>query len=210
MASVDRAAIRRTRERSRELGYLLVGLADLVEKYEALVDLRDGAPERTIARRDAMRGVASRFPGALRELEQISPPDLDHRAREVLEGLERLLHDLERSPGLRSLEEPEHRWMLAAAELHAYLKELLKVKRWLSERPPAEDAGQTLEGLRVWHLECGDARWPVSHWTAARLTALRSPPRRRATDLAYEEVAARHGLTADGLRHLLFPLAPRG
>jgi hypothetical protein len=190
-------------KRARELGYLLVGLADLADKYAALAELRAGVPGRTRERRDAMRRIADRFPAALRELDQSSADDLDARAREIGDTLRALVHDLEAGPALAALSRPERAWLRAAAELHAYMRELLKVKRWLAGRAVTP---QILDEFATWYAEHADSRWPLWHWNRARLAGIAAPPRGRATDLAYEEVAARQGIDATRLRQALFPL----
>jgi len=193
-------------ERARSLGYLLVGLADLADKYEALGSLHAGTPGRTVERRDAMRKVAARFPAALREFDQTTRQEVQRRALAIDRALGDLLADVERSPVLAQLAAPEHAWIRAAAELHAYLREVLKVKRWLGGRGATPDL---IAQLAAWHAECGDPRWPLAHWTAERLARIAAPPRGRVTDLAYEEVAARHGLEPAALRQLLFPAGER-
>jgi len=189
-------------QRARSLGYLLVGLADLADKYAALADLHAGQPGRTTERRDAMRKVAARFPAALREFDQTSREELARRAREIDQTLSSLLAELERSEGLARLESSELAWLRAAAELHAYLRELLKIKRWLSGRAITPDA---LVAFASWHADSGDPRWPLEHWSADRLARIAAPPRGRVTDLAYEEIAARHGLDPLALRRALYP-----
>jgi hypothetical protein len=189
-------------ERARSLGYLLVGLADLADKYAALDELGAGEPGRTVSRRDAMRRVAARFPAALREFDQTSVEERRRRAQTIEDALAALVIDTERSPALSRLAQPEAAWMRAAAELHAYLRELLKVKRWLAGRMPDPSV---LAELPSWYADCGDPRWPLEHWAPERLAQVAAPPRGRVTDLAYEEVAGRHGLSASALRRLLYP-----
>src|SRR5262249_13771982 len=188
--------------RARSLGYLLVGLADLADKYAALADLHAGVPGRTPERRDAMRKIAARFPAALREFDQTTREELARRAREIDRVLGDLLGDLERSAGLLPPNSRELDWLRAAAELHAYLRELLKVKRWLSGR---EVTAELLPAFATWHADSGDPRWPLEHWTRDRLSRIAAPPRGRVTDLAYEEIAARHGLDPIALRRALYP-----
>jgi hypothetical protein len=100
------------------------------------------------------------------------------------------------------LDDPARAWIRPTAELHAYLRELLKVKRWLGGREPTDEV---LDELAGWHAEAGDPRWPLEHWTRERLSAVATPPRGRVTDLAYDEVAARHGMDATRLRRELYP-----
>jgi hypothetical protein len=186
-------------DRARQLGYLLVGLADLSDKYAALAELGAGEPGRTTVRRDAMRRVAARFPAALREFDQTHAEERERRAREIDETISALVADLERGSGLPRLDDPARAWIRPTAELHAYLRELLKVKRFLGGRSPTDAE------FAAWHAEAGDPRWPLEHWTRERLDQVASPPRGRVTDLAYDEVAARHGMDAARLRRELYP-----
>jgi hypothetical protein len=189
-------------DRARSLGYLLVGLADLADKYAALAELGAGEPGRTTARRDAMRKVAARFPAALREFDQTQESQRTERARQIDEAMSALIADFDRGQGRTYLDDPSRAWIRPTAELHAYLRELLKVKRFLAGRAPD---GAVMTEFATWHAEAGDPRWPLEHWTRERLAAVASPPRGRVTDLAYEEVATRHGLDAARLRHELYP-----
>lgn len=96
--------------------------AALRDKYDALLDLRrarddaegDGRSEFTPAaaleRRQLMRDVAMRFPGALRELEVLDRPALDAR-REAIEAV------------MNGAESPQ--WMRAVALLHPALRTTL-------------------------------------------------------------------------------------
>jgi hypothetical protein len=194
-------------ERARSLGYLLVGLADLADKYEALEQLGAAQPGRTVERRDAMRKIAARFPAALREFDQSGASALAARRHAIETLVAELISDLEQGRALGSLARPERAWLPAAAELHAYMRELLKVKRWLAGRQPTRDV---LDGLPSWYGECADPRWPLSHWSPDRLARIAQPPRGRVTDLAYEEVAARHGLDPSELRSQLYPPPDEG
>lgn len=63
-------------------------LVEQADKYRLLVELAAGEPGRTPARRDAMRAIAARFPGALREWEALSPAELKRRG-EIAGGLAR-------------------------------------------------------------------------------------------------------------------------
>jgi hypothetical protein len=189
-------------ERARRLGYLLVGMADLADKYHALFELHQGEPGRTTERRDAMRKIAARFPAALRELDQTNPEERERRAQDIEHVLALLCDSLEQGSGSKALDEPSRRWIRPTAELHAYLREILKVKRWLAGRVPSD---KVMAELADWYAESGDPHFEIEHWTRERLEAISSPPQGRVTALAYEEVASRHGMTAAELLRELYP-----
>ena len=100
-------------------------LRQLLEKYDLLLGLHAGEPGRTIARRDALRVVAERFPGALREWDQLSKAALEQRRARVAQ----LLSAVETGEPLRVEIEP---WLRYCAELHVELRALLRER---SRRP---------------------------------------------------------------------------
>jgi hypothetical protein len=186
-------------ERIRQLGYWLIGLADLAEKYRLLAALSDGAPVRTASRRIAMREISRRFPAALREFDQTSPSDRARRADAIDQRIRLLLSDVDAGRGLPELLDPIHRWLIAAADFHAYLRELLKLKRWLGRRSPAD----VQDSLPDWYADCANPRWPLEHWSRARLDQIDHPPHGRLAEVAYAEIAGWHGLDARALRDAL-------
>lgn len=139
-------------------------LRDLLEKYDSLLTLHAGEPGRTLDRRDALRAVAVRFPGALREWEELPLAELMRRRQRIAELL--AVTEAEGSQAASALAEHEP-WLRYGLELHACLRALLSQCRSLAKQPG-----------------------------------------RRLSELAYEEVAARHGVTAADVKHVLFSSPP--
>jgi hypothetical protein len=135
-------------------------LGELLEKYHLLIALHAGEPGRTVARRDALREVAKRFPGALREWDQLSPSALSAR-RERVAGLIAALgaEDGAQRLTLAKLEP----WLRYSLELHGCLRALL-----------VERQSQTTQRGR------------------------------RLSDEAYEQIAVRHGVTANVVKQAIF------
>jgi hypothetical protein len=101
-------------------------LRALLDKYDLLLGLHAGEPGRTVARRDAMRAVAARFPGALREWDELPPAVLAARRARV----EALLAKVD--PGatpLSSALAAAEPWLRYSLELHAALRALLSRRR---------------------------------------------------------------------------------
>ena len=90
-------------------------LLALAEKYEELLRLRrlhEGPDEPDP--RPAMRELATRFPGALKELDQLPTPEIERRRGEVARAI---------ADG-----EPA-RWMVVTARYHALLRAALEERR---------------------------------------------------------------------------------
>jgi hypothetical protein len=178
--------------RARELAGALDDVADVVEKYRLLEALRRGEPGRTTARRDAMRAIADRFPGALREWDEAPLDELVRRRREAEETLVALLSDGE--SGLRRLAAAERDWLRYGMEVHRRLRSALRVKRWIAGRELtdalAADAARALAVDR------------------ASIEAVVAPPARRVSEAIYRQVAAEHGVSVDELKAALFPHTP--
>lgn len=91
-------------------------VASLLEKYREMLRLRLADRDGTLADpRPAMRALAARFPGALREIDEIP-----------LEALIARIDELDRAPGAAP-------WMRAHARYHELLRAKLAAK---SERAP--------------------------------------------------------------------------
>jgi hypothetical protein len=162
-------------------------LEELRTKYAEILALRlaHAAGDPTDPRR-RMAALASRFPGALRETDDL---ELDvirariERLGEVLRG--------EASP------EP---WMEAIAMFHALTRGALCAKKWLSRRDPLEpDVAIAFEVEHTAMLYAEDARvWRDD------LVRLASPPRGRVTELVFERIAIALGRDLDEARRLVF------
>jgi len=104
----------------------------LLEKYDLLLGLHAGEPGRTVARRDAMRAVAARFPGALREWDELSKAVLAARRAHVA----MLIAEVDAgATSLASAIADAEPWLRYALELHTALLELLSRRRSQQSEP---------------------------------------------------------------------------
>ena len=151
-------------------------LGALREKYEEMLRLRL-EPSRGDPRR-AMAALASRFPGSLREIDELPLETIAARVRE-----------------LRASEHgaPPARWMEATHLFHAWTRGALCAKKWLAGRK-AIDA----ELRATFEREAAALCWgdDAIAWRDA-LERLASPPRGRVTELVYERMGAHLGVSAD-------------
>lgn len=99
-------------ERDREL-------AELLDKYERLLALRRAPAGRTEARREAMRDLSRRHPGALREWDALPEGELLRR-RDVLRQA------LAADDAPPAAQEP---WLPFSLELHGRLRAILRQRR---------------------------------------------------------------------------------
>jgi hypothetical protein len=175
--------------RARALARTVEALAEVAEKYRLLQELGSGTPGRTDERRAAMRAIADRFPGALREWDVLAPDELAHRRAEAERALTTILDGT--GGAAAALAAPHNRWLALSITLHARLREALRIKRFLAGRP---------------------ARGPLLDETAAafgvdraRVEAVARPPAGRVSELVYREVAREAGLSVDQLKAALYP-----
>jgi hypothetical protein len=102
------------------------GLAEMLERYQLLVALARGSPGRTPARRAEMRELAARFPGALREKDQLPLHELERRRDEVRALCAAAAQDPAAAD--RALAGAPA-WLRYVLALHPLLLEILAVKR---------------------------------------------------------------------------------
>ncbi len=161
-------------------------LAELRSKYEEMLRLRlaadagaSGDPRR------AMAALASQFPGALREIDDLPLDAIRERASE-----------------LRAAEDGGKiaPWMTATHLFHTLTRGALCAKRWLAGRKSIDAA----------MLEAFDREADALCWTDdARawrndLVTLASPPRGRVTELVYARVGALLDMSSENVRLLIF------
>jgi hypothetical protein len=163
-------------------------LAALREKYERMLELRL-APSGGDPRR-AMAALASRFPGALREIDDLPLETIAARVREI-----RACED--GSPGAR--------WMEATHLFHTLTRGALCAKRWLAGRKEIDDAVRAAFDRAVVTL-CWEQDARSWRDDLARLAA---PPRGRVTELVYERIGRLLGVSAEEARHLVFGFSRR-
>lgn len=181
---------------ARTLARALSGCADLVEKYRLLEALRQGEAGRTEARRDAMRAIAARFPGALREWDEAPLEEIARRRNEAEAALARLV-----AGGAGALPDffaSQQSWLRLGIAVHERLREALALKRFLSGRAATEAlAAEAREALGV-------------TVDGARLAEIAAPPQGRVSELVYREVAREAGVTVGELKAALFFGRPGG
>lgn len=168
--------------------------AELVEKYRLLADLEAGTPGRTIERRDAIRAVTDRFPGAMREWDETPPAEIARRRGEAERIAAALADPAHQEEGLARLGAAENAPLRFGADLHERLRAVLRVKRWLGGRPVSAELfaeAQAAHGV-----------------TAGELDAIANPDLGRLSEPVYRAVAGEHGVTVEELKRALFPGKP--
>lgn len=168
-------------------------LEQLRAKYGEMLSMRlahESGSEDEADARERMAELASRFPGALREIDDL---ELDAiRAR--IAHLDRVLRD--DAAG----DEPVEPWMEAVVLFHGLARGALWAKRWLAGRksvdPSTASAYETAAsrvGVGVEALAWSDD-----------LAAIAAPPRGRVMDLVFARVARILGTTEKEARLLVF------
>jgi hypothetical protein len=136
--------------------------------------------------RGRMSTLASRFPGALRELDDLEIDEIDSR----IAALDAVLE------GTCEVE----LWMEAVALFHTFARGALCAKRWLRGRK-----GVDLETRAAFAAAAPTLLFPEESraWTA-NLERIASPPRGRVTDAVVSRVATELGATEREVRRLVF------
>jgi hypothetical protein len=162
------------------------GLQALAEKYRVLARMRaEGSSVEPAHARAQMAALAARFPGALRELDEL--PEVLIASR--LEAIERAL----------DTREPE-RWMRLQISYHGVMRAALRIRRLLREQGAPIEPG-VLD--TVGYAAADDEPSPESLDLAA-LTAIVRPVGGRLNPWVFEQVARAHGVEAAEVRAALF------
>jgi hypothetical protein len=172
----------------------LAALEELRAKYAQMLAMRvahasgdDDADEA----RARMAEVASRFPGALREIDDLELGEIRRRI-EVLDAV--VLAQREAEP-----------WMEAVAMFHAMARGALCVKRWLAGRKRVDAAVEEAFDRGVTSLLFPeDARG----WKSD-LARIASPPRGRVMDVVFARLARELGVSERAARRLVFGVPRR-
>lgn len=162
-------------------------LAELKEKYVEMRRLRlEHAAGTEQDPRRHMAALASRFPGSLREIDELPLEEIERRVTALAEAE----HDEARV-------EP---WMHATSRFHALTRGALCTKRWLAGRKTVDE-----EVSRAFHAAAGTLCYGVEAraWQDD-LARLAAPPRGRVTDLVYEKISAEMGISEEDARKLVF------
>ena len=170
-------------------------LRALRDKYEQMLRLRQlharAKAEPDFVEPDprpSMVALARRYPGALREVDELPLDVIEARIAELALAE----HDAERIAS----------WMMAQAEFHRLARGALAVKRWLAGRPPtAEIEAAFAAKLRA--MPEG-AREDAMEWEHD-LHAIAKPPRGRVMDLVYARLARTLGVDVSAARATVLP-----
>jgi len=164
-------------------------LRELRDKYLEMLSMRiehaSGAEDESRARQRMAR-LASRFPGALREIDHLEMDVI--RAR--IAGLDAVLD----GGG------PVEDWMEAVATFHAFARGALFAKRWLAGR-------KRIDALLVsaYERQAADHEFSVDALLWSKdLDRIAVPPRGRVLDLVFARVALDLGTTHERVRALVF------
>jgi hypothetical protein len=167
-------------------------LEELRSKYVEMRRLRvaDASGEAGDPRAD-MAELARRFPGALREIDELPLEVIEAR----IEALGAALGDPSRVEA----------WMAPLAMFHAMTRGALAVKRWLAGRKVVDDECAQAFAVEAPSLPHGD---DAMQW-CGDLARLASPPRGRVTDLVFERIAQRLGVGEAEARVMAFGVPRR-
>jgi hypothetical protein len=168
-------------------------LRALRDKYERMLRLRQlharARDESDFVEPDPrpeMAELARRYPGALREIDEL-PLDVIH-AR---------LDELSAAEADRALVRP---WMTAHAAFHRLTRGALAVKRWLERRPVTAALADAFADALATMPDREDAQL----W-ANDLAAIAKPPRGRVMDLVYARLARELGVDVSAARDAVLP-----
>lgn len=167
----------------------LAALEELRAKYAQMLAMRvahASGEEDADEARTRMAEVASRFPGALREIDELELAEIRRRIEVLDEVVE-----------ARREAEP---WMEAVALFHGMARGALCAKRWLGGRKRVDtEVEQAFERGLPALLFPEDAR----AWRSD-LARIASPPRGRVMDVVFARLAGELGISERAARRLVF------
>lgn len=148
---------------------------ELLEKYVEMRELRNLDARKGLANpKPRMRALATRFPGALREIDEL-PLEIIQSRIAALENLGNRTPDA---------------WMIAMASFHAGMREVLAIKRVLGRK-------KLTRALRLRAAKVA----PKSRWDLARVSR---PPKGRLTEIVVQHIAEQMRITPERVRELVF------
>ena len=171
-------------------------LEQLLSKYVEMLAMRlaheaQGADEVRAEQR--MNALARRFPGSLREIDDLEMGEIRRR--------------IDRLEGALRGEVAVERWMEAVALFHAGARGALCAKRWLAGKKRG-DVDSTTQ--RAYAAAVPTLTFPedASPWVSD-LASVASPPRGRLMDLVFRRVATELATTEHEVRRLVFGVPRR-
>ncbi len=190
----------------RAVARLLDELASTIERYRSLQSHAADEPGRTVARRDRMRAIARRFPGAFRELDSIGEDGVAKRRARAEDIARALATELRVSPALAEIDAPDAMWLRAVLEVQPRLREVLRVKKWLAFDGGDVTAADTRERLEAWYADEAGEGDPGACAVPDEptLAAIASPPDGHVQRVAFERAAAALGVDAGDLASALY------
>lgn len=164
-------------------------LRALRDKYREIKRLRDEhAAGSEVEPRAAMAELARRFPGALRELDELPMRDIEQR----LAALESAIAARTEAPAWASLQIAYHGWMRAA----------LRVKRLAAGRRAAHAEAVLRELSHCYEPQRDEP--PLECIDGAVLAAILEPRQGRLNLWVFARVAQEHGVDPETVRRALF------
>jgi len=190
--------------RARTFADAVDELASLVERYQLLAAHAADPPGRTTARRDRMRIISARFPGALRELDCIGVEGVARRGAQAQGVLQQALE----SGDVVLATWPT--WMRGFVALQPRLREVLRIKRFLATRGLRAGSVDARRALAAWYDQPAGGGDPVDYRAPSDdyLRRVGAPPRGQVQQVAYEDAAHALGMTPEELKECLYPNAP--
>jgi hypothetical protein len=168
-------------------------LEQLRFKYGEMLAMRlahEAGQDNEAEARARMAQLASRFPGALREIDDLELGAIRDRIRQLEAAL--------------AGAEPGQPWMDATALFHALARGALWAKRWLAGRKIVDDAEARALAVELEAASDGSASFADALVWAADLQRVASPPRGRVMDLVFARVAHTLGTSDGEARRLVF------
>ncbi|RMH39782.1 MAG: hypothetical protein D6689_15655 [Deltaproteobacteria bacterium] len=190
------SASRRRGAASADAHALAGALRELAERYAWLERHAMDPPGRTPERRDGMRRLSSRHPGALRELDAIGVDGVRRRAEAVRAALARA------EAGEPVDLAADLAFARCAIALVPRLRDVLAIKRRIATAGVDVRAPAGRATLRAWYHRRTGRDLPD-----ARIDEIASPPGGQVQQLAYRDAARELGLTVDRLKAILYPRA---
>jgi hypothetical protein len=169
-------------------------LGALHHKYVTMLAMRlahEAGADDALEARAKMAELAARFPGALREIDDLELGEIRRRVEALRVAL----------GGQGEVE----RWMEALALFHTLARGALCAKRWLAGRKRVDAALEDAYAAAVASLDFPeDAR----AWRG-ELARIASPPRGRVMDVVFARLARHLGVSDREARHLVFGASRR-
>jgi hypothetical protein len=164
-------------------------ILSLLEKYREIKRLREehvhGEPADP---RPRLRALAARFPGALRELDELPMEEIDARLAMLVGASERA--------------EPVPAWVALQLAYHGWMRAALRIKRIARGRGADHAVAVLAELPQRYRPEPHDP--PLASFDLAAVSAILEPADGRLNPWVYARVAAFAGVEPDAVRRALF------